>query len=391
MLYDTEQPGRPSLFHAVGCVCCCNGRVLLLQRTPEASYPRRWGFPSGKIKEAETIRAAAIRELYEETRILLSGDNLVHIASKYAIHEDMSFAYSVFQCTFNVLPKLQISPAEHIRYGWFTPEAALTLDLIPDVDTCIQLALREMTMGAFQLPLLPGARADGLPSLASVEDPIKQQFRNITPVSSARRTWYASFGPPGAGKTTALKSINAKRPDMPLAQNRVILSPASRLNFYLKKAFEMDDPRFFFPFQLEVLPTRFWLSMNAPENALVDGSIFTALAYSRGLFELRLLTPDEYGTFYFNYLSYLQHLPLPKCVFYFYCDAGTLHKRIRARGRRTEHLYTVEYLETLSYSFSTTALELAEFVPVRRIDTNVVDTRRLGKTDIEALYGISGA
>jgi deoxyadenosine/deoxycytidine kinase len=321
----------------------------------------------------------------------LSGDNLTHITSKHVIHEDMSFTYALFRCAFPVLPRVQISPAEHIRYGWFTPEAAITLDLIPDVDACIQLATRQMHIGAFQLPLLPGARAEGLPSLALLEDPIKQEFHGAAAPSHPGRTWYASFGPPGAGKTTSLKSIHVVLPQMPLVQSRAILNPSSRLNFYLRKAFEEDDPRFFFPFQLEVLPTRFWLSMNAPENALVDGSLFTALAYSRGLYELRLLTPDEYGTFYVNYLSYLQHLTLPRCLFYFHCDADTLQKRIKSRGRRTEHLYSVDYLETLCYAFSTTALELAEFVPMRRIDTTAVDTRRLTKTDIEALYGLPGA
>jgi len=175
---------------------------------------------------------------------------------------------------------------------------------------------------------------------------------------------------------------------MRVAETRVILSPASRLNFYLRKAFEEDDPRFFFPFQLEVLPTRFWLSMNAPNNALVDGSIFTALAYSRALYELRLLSPFEYGTFFANYLSYLYHLIPPQCMFYFYCDAATLQKRIRGRKRRTERFYSLEYLEALWFAFSETAVEISKSVPVRRIDTSSIDTRFLTRQEVAELYGL---
>lgn len=42
------------------------GKVLLVRRAnpPDAG---RWGFPGGKIETGETIRQAAVRELYEET------------------------------------------------------------------------------------------------------------------------------------------------------------------------------------------------------------------------------------------------------------------------------------------------------------------------------------
>lgn len=45
-----------------------NGQVLLVRRRnpPDAG---RWGFPGGKIEVGETIAAAAVRELHEETGV----------------------------------------------------------------------------------------------------------------------------------------------------------------------------------------------------------------------------------------------------------------------------------------------------------------------------------
>lgn len=45
------------------------GTVLLVRRAnpPDAGF---WGFPGGKIEAGETIREAAVRELYEETGVI---------------------------------------------------------------------------------------------------------------------------------------------------------------------------------------------------------------------------------------------------------------------------------------------------------------------------------
>lgn len=45
-----------------------DGQVLLVRRTnpPDAGL---WGFPGGKIEHGETIEAAAVRELFEETGV----------------------------------------------------------------------------------------------------------------------------------------------------------------------------------------------------------------------------------------------------------------------------------------------------------------------------------
>jgi len=58
----------PSPVPAVIAVLIHEGRALLVRRAnpPDAGL---WGFPGGKIEYGETVRAAALRELLEETGV----------------------------------------------------------------------------------------------------------------------------------------------------------------------------------------------------------------------------------------------------------------------------------------------------------------------------------
>jgi len=59
----------PSPIPAVIAVLIHEGRTLLVRRAnpPDAGL---WGFPGGKIEYGETVMAAALRELLEETRVV---------------------------------------------------------------------------------------------------------------------------------------------------------------------------------------------------------------------------------------------------------------------------------------------------------------------------------
>ncbi len=55
---------------AAGCVVVQHGAVLLVQRR-RPPFPGHWHFPSGFVEYDEDIEAAAVRETYEETGLVV--------------------------------------------------------------------------------------------------------------------------------------------------------------------------------------------------------------------------------------------------------------------------------------------------------------------------------
>jgi len=73
-------PGWPDgAFHLIAATCVfrTDGSVLLTQRAPGKEFGYGWEFPGGSALAGETSRAAALRELREETGIAVLPDALI--------------------------------------------------------------------------------------------------------------------------------------------------------------------------------------------------------------------------------------------------------------------------------------------------------------------------
>jgi 8-oxo-dGTP pyrophosphatase MutT (NUDIX family) len=78
-------PTTPGEYHVVVSIWTVDsrGNFLLTLRDPaKESYPNHWENTGGSALTSETSRAAAVRELAEETGILASEDELVFIATE---------------------------------------------------------------------------------------------------------------------------------------------------------------------------------------------------------------------------------------------------------------------------------------------------------------------
>ena len=111
---------------------------LILKRSTGKYYEHLWQGVAGKIEKGETAWQAVVRELKEETgkipKKMFVAD---HIASFYDARKDRIQMVPVFGIEVEN-SEVQLSE-EHSEYKWISPQKALNMNLIQDLDTCIQL------------------------------------------------------------------------------------------------------------------------------------------------------------------------------------------------------------------------------------------------------------
>src|SRR5262249_18470213 len=126
-------------FEVVSCFLERNGTFLLLRRHDHKPQGGTWGAPAGKVGENESPVSAMVRELREETGILVSENDLKLEEKLYVRYEDYDFTYYTFRLAAPSDQAITLNPEEHTEYAWVTPEASLALPLIQDMDECIRL------------------------------------------------------------------------------------------------------------------------------------------------------------------------------------------------------------------------------------------------------------
>lgn len=137
MLYKEQPKNFNPKFEAVGCFCECDGKILLLLRQDHKPEPNTWGLPGGKLRAGEDIYQGMRRELKEETD--LNGEEIKYISKAYSRFPDYDFIYHVFYLVLSELPEIIINKDEHKDFIWVYPDEALKMDLIENLDKCIEI------------------------------------------------------------------------------------------------------------------------------------------------------------------------------------------------------------------------------------------------------------
>ena len=137
MIYSQEPLHFKPNFEVVSCYLECGGKILLLHRPLHKPEGGKWGLPAGKVDARESTEAALLREVYEETGIVLKAPDCTYFKTLAVRHEAGDFHYHMFATTFTELPTIVTRADEHQGYRWVTPEEALMLDLVTDLPECI--------------------------------------------------------------------------------------------------------------------------------------------------------------------------------------------------------------------------------------------------------------
>jgi 8-oxo-dGTP diphosphatase len=120
-----------------------DGRVLLVERA-KPPWQGAWSLPGGHVEWGETLRAAAIREVLEETGIEIVIDRLVDTID--VINRDESgpirshYALTVF--AGRMIGGVLQPGSDALRVTWADPAQLDSLRLLPGTREAIEQALR---------------------------------------------------------------------------------------------------------------------------------------------------------------------------------------------------------------------------------------------------------
>lgn len=141
---------RPADFQARVEVSACflekDGKFLFLHSQDHKSQGNTWGIPGGKVEKNESALDAVMREVEEETEIMLNAESIKHIQTVYITNKstNFSYVYHMYSAPYSGSLAISIAPSEHKGFTWVSLTDALKMELMDDEAPCIELAYPEI-------------------------------------------------------------------------------------------------------------------------------------------------------------------------------------------------------------------------------------------------------
>ena len=106
------------------------GKILLAQRGPKARNEQgKWEIPGGKVEYGEKLEEAIVREVLEETGVVVRVKKLLKISDHILSAEKQHWVSPTYICEIvSGTPSIQ-EPEKSTQLGWFTLAEAKKLDL----------------------------------------------------------------------------------------------------------------------------------------------------------------------------------------------------------------------------------------------------------------------
>ena len=113
--------------HVVGAAIVADGQCLVARRGPSMPLAGKWEFPGGKVEPGESIADALVREIAEELAITVAvgpwlGRGTAEIVKAHRIVRVVLDVHEAYWRAGS------LTPAEHDRISWCTPETLPALD-----------------------------------------------------------------------------------------------------------------------------------------------------------------------------------------------------------------------------------------------------------------------
>jgi 8-oxo-dGTP diphosphatase len=137
-----EYPDRP--FIGVGAIIVENGRVLLVKRG-HAPLAGEWSIPGGVLEVGETLREAAVREVLEETSLVVEPTILLGVYDRILRDTDERTLYHYVLIDFSCrrLSGEAKAAGDAAEVRWFRREEIPGLQLAKDTAEVINLGFEK--------------------------------------------------------------------------------------------------------------------------------------------------------------------------------------------------------------------------------------------------------
>lgn len=122
-----------------GCFINYQDKLLYVKRHPNKPAGNTWTIPGGKLDPLETPEQGAIREIFEETGIILEENKLIKVGTLYIRHNKNDFPFHIFSYSFEELPNISLALDEHTEEKWVTINEVHQLPLIKGGEKCLEL------------------------------------------------------------------------------------------------------------------------------------------------------------------------------------------------------------------------------------------------------------
>lgn len=121
----------PTAQEASGCYLEHNDTLLFLKRSENCKSGNTWGIPGGKKEVGEDSLSCAVRELFEETGIVVDKDLVEEIGRLYIRYPHIDYIFNMFRTRVDEIPTINLRIEEHQEIKWVTVSEAIALPLIP--------------------------------------------------------------------------------------------------------------------------------------------------------------------------------------------------------------------------------------------------------------------
>ena len=139
MIYKNQPKNFNSKFDIVSCFVEYDWKILLLHRQDHKPEGNTWWVPAWKVDLWEGNLETVVREIQEETGIVLDSSELFYFEKLYIKFHDYDFIYYIYHTEIDRKQEIIINNQEHKDFVWITPKEALKMPLIQDEDECIKL------------------------------------------------------------------------------------------------------------------------------------------------------------------------------------------------------------------------------------------------------------